>query len=471
VFKHITELEYLLTDIDEATFSDASNKELKNIYQSNIEKYPMLKNYTLVIATNDTTTNNSFYKSIANVMNEKKFYDYNTNKNIHISHPWSAYSNLIYISTSIEEPSTDITVYVDSNAMNFFSSFYDSPKNNKNAFIDFKIENNVDLNYLPYMLEDHINYEHKSKKHIKTKEKIERFEIINNLDKKYYHATGILRIDKKKLEIGGYKSLREFVDDKFFYFNNFFEKKDLIEDDLPNNTIMFNSKIGKTIDIQDILSEYDLIYGYVLNILIEKVSKNDIENKVHNVLYNMHLNGQQLLQVLHFSYLYFAKEHKYEINKFFNFDLATWSYEKTIDKARNIAWDIYLYMMPQGFITKPLKRYGNYEYRANLGIPLFLTQDTKFYDTFIKSYSTQTIIIDETCQNRSFNALPSLSEEFQEFSEMLESFHFKNPKLEVLKRKRFKLFKKINGKSNLYAIRRLFREKMEYKLHNIFIKP
>lgn len=90
--------------------------------------------------------------------------------------------------------------FVDSNAMNIIDNFRQSPQDYKNSFLDFEIKYDIDLNCLPYLLEDYINPEHEGFNLNKTRSKIESFEIVNNLDKEFYYKTGQIRIDQKKLE-------------------------------------------------------------------------------------------------------------------------------------------------------------------------------------------------------------------------------------------------------------------------------
>lgn len=465
-FTTCPELEILLREITNEIIDSGDNKNIKKVYENCLEEYPILKNYSLIIGTNDTK-NDYFHKTITNNLNEKSFYDYNTKQDICINHPFMDYTNILFLSKNHLKnnlPTFDYTVFVDSNAINFFHKFYMSPKENKNTYIDFIIKNKVDMNYLPYILEDYINKHHKNPQFKRTWDKIKSFEIVNNFDKEYYTLTGKIKFDQKLLESEGYNSVRNFIEDKKFYFANFFERKNAKEIILPNKSLYYSGK--KVIDFNGYFSQYWLIYGYVLNILIEKHSKNSTEDKIHNILKNMCSNGQELKHILYFAYLYFERDFELELNKFFNFDFVTQSYDEVLEKARNITWDIFLYITTQNFLTKPLKRVGDIEFKADIGIPLFLTEDKKLYNSFIKHYSLQIVIVDETSDLRPFNGLSTKMQLDYSFMDMLISFHSKYINEHIRKKIIFKKFKKT---SNVYAIRLLFKERMERKFKKFWL--
>ena len=260
IFKTIPEIEYLLQEIDNVILNNGSNIEFEKIYKDYLIKYPILKNYTLIIGTNDTS-NNYFHKTIPAFLNEKSFFDYNNNQKINVNHNWFEFSNIIYLSNKMTDslPTFDSTIFVDSNAMNIIDKFRQSPQDYKNSFLDFKIKYDIDLNYLPYILEDYVNPEHESLNLNKTRSKIESFEIVNNLDKKFYYKTGRIRIDQKKLEAEGYKTFEAFINDKLFYFaNNFFEKKYCKFISLPKSTVLVTSD-KNDIKFNDYFSMYNLI--------------------------------------------------------------------------------------------------------------------------------------------------------------------------------------------------------------------
>ena len=90
----------------------------------------------------------------------------------------------------------------------------------------------------------------------KTRSKIESFEIVNNLDKKFYYKTGRIRIDQKKLEAEGYKTFEAFN-----YHS--FDGKDTELDDILKDAQML-----------PMMSEYNFVL--VKDYPIEK-SSNDIK--------------------------------------------------------------------------------------------------------------------------------------------------------------------------------------------------
>ena len=462
IFKRINEIDYLIQEIYSTITNKGSNIDLEKVYENVLKEYPILKNYSLIIGTNDTT-NNYFHKTIPASMNEQSFYDYNMKQNIFINHIWFEFSNIVYLSNKKNDQlvAFDSTVYIDSNVMNMIDKFRKSPQDYRNSFLDFKIKYDVDLNYLPYLLEDYINPDHESPKLDKTRDKIESFEIVNNLDKEFYHKSGEVRIDNKKLESQGYKRFEDFLHDKFFYFsNNFCEKKDCSFISISNNAFMIMPN-KNNIDYSEYLSMYNIIYGYVLNILIEKNKENTVECKIHNILKNMNLNGQVMMEILFFSYIYFTQDDKYNINKFFNFDLVSWEYEKILKKARNIAWDIYLYGITKDFIVNPIRKINNLEYKADFGIPLFLTMDSRFYNAYIKFSSIQMLIIDESTDLKTYISINTNIYENEEFGNILMSFYDKNK--DILKIKE-RILKKYSRKNFVYSIRNIFKERMESEL-------
>jgi hypothetical protein len=471
MFESIPELNYLLLDLQYVIENNGKCSDIENIYEDNIKKYPQLKRYSLVIGTNDNSKQ-YFNLDIAKLLHQREFID--GDLIITTNHQWLDFSNIIYLSKNkkFNPPAIDSTVSIDSNAMNFIDRFYRTSQ--INDFINLKIDNNIDMNFTPYILEDHVNpYKNKYIKKYKnnkvdyekeqqTRErKLRNFEILNHIDAKHFKETEEIKVDMRYLYANGYKSFEEYFENKLFYFNNFFDKKDAEIIKLPNNTIFFYS--NKRIEINYILNTFDLIYGYVLQIVIEKFKgkKNSVEDKIHNILKNMFLNGQQLIQVLHFAYIYFTKESELEINKFFNFD-RSWDYDKIIEKTYNITWDIYLYSLTQDFLVNPNRTIDGKPFIADIGMPIFLTEDNKFFSSYIKLHSVQVVIIDEK-GNRAYHSISNTINNNKEFTDYIISFKNKYPNIDSLKVKRFKLHKSHNHRCSIF---RLFKERMENELKN-----
>lgn len=97
IFKRINEIDYLIQEIYSTITNKGSNIDLEKVYENVLKEYPILKNYSLIIGTNDTT-NNYFHKTIPASMNEQSFYDYNMKQNIFINHIWFEFSNIVYLS-------------------------------------------------------------------------------------------------------------------------------------------------------------------------------------------------------------------------------------------------------------------------------------------------------------------------------------------------------------------------------------
>lgn len=473
MFEAIPELNYLLSDLQEVIVNGANCIDIEAVYEDNIKKYPQLERYSLVIGTNDKSKQ-YFNLDILDLLHKKEFID--GKLTITTNHQWLDFSNIIYLSKHKRHnpPIIDFTISVDTNSMNFIDRFYSTSQINE--FINLKIEYNFDMNYAPYILEDHINpyknlyiekYKNNTADYEKDREtrerKIRNFEIINHIDKEHYEKTKEIRFDNKLLFANGYKSFEEYFENKLFYFNNFFEKKDANIIKLPQNTILRYSE--KKNEINYILYKFNLLYGYVLQIVIEKFKgkSNSVEDKIHNILKNMFLNGQQLIQVLHFAYIYFTQESKLGINGFFNFD-KTWNYNKIIEKAYNITWDIYLYSLSQDFVVNPLRTINGQPFRADMGIPIFLTEDNNFFSSYIKHHSVQINIIDEKAKSgRAYQSISNTVNNNNDFTKYMNTFKKKYPKIDSLKLKRSRLFK---SHDHVYSIYRLFKERMENELKN-----
>lgn len=470
MFQFLPELNYLLFDLENAIKQGAICKDIEALYERNINKYPKLSRYSVALGTNDNSKQ-YFNTDITNILHKSEFID--DNLKITINHQWLDFSNIIYLSKNhkYHTPIFDSTVSIDTNSMNFIDKFYRTLK--INDFLKLKIKYNIDMNYLPYIFEDHINpYKDKYiKKHKNNtinyekereirERKIRNFEIINNIDKTLYEQNHIIEFDKNLLLANGYKSFEEYYQKKLFYFNNFFDFSDANVIKLPKNTIFFDS--SKRIEINHIFHKFNLFYGYVLQIVIEKFkgNTNTIENKIHNIQKNMFLNGQQLTQILYFAYNYFINNEEFEINKFFNFD-KSWNYEKILEKAYNITWDIFHYSINQEFLTNPSRIINGKPFKADLGIPMFLTEDNKFFSSYIKLHSIQFYIIDERSEGRPFYSVSNSTYNNNEFNNYLLSFIDKHPNIDFMKQKRFKLFKTHN---HIYSIFSLFKDKMEIEL-------
>lgn len=272
MFQFLPELNYLLFDLENAIKQGAICKDIEALYERNINKYPKLSRYSVALGTNDNSKQ-YFNTDITNILHKSEFID--DNLKITINHQWLDFSNIIYLSKNhkYHTPIFDSTVSIDTNSMNFIDKFYRTLK--INDFLKLKIKYNIDMNYLPYIFEDHINpYKDKYiKKHKNNtinyekereirERKIRNFEIINNIDKTLYEQNHIIEFDKNLLLANGYKSFEEYYQKKLFYFNNFFDFSDANVIKLPKNTIFFDS--SKRIEINHIFHKFNLFYGYVL---------------------------------------------------------------------------------------------------------------------------------------------------------------------------------------------------------------
>jgi len=451
------EEEYILGDMIKCLLNSTKNSEYELIYNTFKSKYEFIKNYSFIIGTNDETKSD-FYTTILSTLNSKKFYDYD-GKEITVEHHFSSYKNILYFT---DKPKNkiyiDSSVYLDSNSANIFERFY--KQNIPNDFIDFKINNNIDLNYLPYMMEDYINPHHNKKNIKRTLEKIKIIEIINNLDISSFKKNGILEEDKLLLQKYGFNDIDELLEDKIFYFNTFIDKMQHKYKKINlKNSKYFMYQSDNKFDIYSILSEYYLIFGYILKILIEKRKTLSVEDKVENLFHEMVCNGRNFKHILEFSYDYFDDDRK--VNLFFNYD-NKWSYKQIIEETYNKAWDIFLYFITQQFITNPKKRFENS--KADLGISFFLTKDNKFYKTFVDGYRKKIFIINETLKHRPFNTINEPTKRSKKVEQIMMNYYEKNENnFEKLKIKRGKLAQKYQ-----YSMSIIFKEQMERELKNYF---
>lgn len=444
----------ILGEMIEKIMNSSTNEEYITIYNFYKMKYKFINNYSLLIGTNDATYAD-FHLGILSELNSKNFLNSDNSKLI-VNHHFADYNNLLYLTKKPkDEVKYDGSVFIDSNAMNIFESFYN--QSTTSEFIKFKIDNNIDLNYLPYILEDYINPHHKRKNPEKTFKKITILEIINNLDKKYYLQNNKFQIDDDLLKQNGFNSLDELIEDKKFYFQHFIDKKKhKYKKIYLNNSSYFTYQSKQKFDIYSYLSDFYFIFGHILDILIEKNKDISIEKKVQNILHNMILNGRLLKQILEFAYDYFEDETK--VNKFFNYDM-TWDYEKIVQATYNNAWDIFLYSSSQNFITNPINKYR--AEKADLGISFFLTNDNKFYSSFAKGYMKKLFIINESIGGRPFSVMNEPTNRSNKVEEIINNYYNSNYDYLInIKNRRGKLLRK----NKLYSISILFKEKMEYEL-------
>jgi len=120
-----------------------------DMYNKYKVKYDFIKNYSLLIGTNELQHSN-FYKSIIGQIHTKKYFDSFTKdgKKIYLVNPLSDYKNLLYISEDFKkEPYVDHTIFLDNQAVNMFVRFFD--KKIQNDFVDTQIKyENIRLNNL-----------------------------------------------------------------------------------------------------------------------------------------------------------------------------------------------------------------------------------------------------------------------------------------------------------------------------------
>ncbi len=433
-----------------------SNQNIVAIYKRYLSKYPSFKKYNFVIGTNDTSFTN-FYLTGANKLNQNMFVDPKDNKGISIYHPYSKYQTLLYLSPELKnEVVTNANVFVDSNTMNALNKKSDQD----NELLDFIVKNNIQINYLPYILEDYINPYRASKKEEKTFEKIRNFEIVSNIDKKHYLDTHNIQIDMTLLRNHGYNSLDQLLEDKKFFFSHFFEKKHAKEVICPRNTLFLENTTSYMFNIQHYLSDYNLIYGLVLNILMQRWVNISTYDKLEKIYLLMIKQGRVLKQILHLAYCYY--ENINGVNKFLTFD-KTWDIDKILEKTKNITWDIFLYFKSRDFIGLQDQE----GIKIDLSLPFFMTKDHKFYDSFAKDYDYKVVIIntDSSQKTQPYVSVTTPSETTIALDNIIEKIYNSNSHEISKKAKYHKIFKNPD-KLHSYSI--LFKNKMESEAIKIF---
>jgi hypothetical protein len=440
----------ILGDMVQELVQSTKNYDYNRIYNKYKSKHDFIKNYSLIVGTDDET-GSDFHTNILSEINSKKFYDSDESE-ITVEHHFSNYKNILYFTNEFKEKvNHDSSIFVDSNSINMFERFYN--KKISNNFIDFKLKHNIDLNYLPYMMEDYINPHHKKKNPQRTLEKIRIFEIINNLDIENFQKRNNLSENLNLLNQHGFKSIDELIEDRIFYFNHFIDKLQHQYNKIQLcNSHYYTFQSNNKLDIYSILSEYYMIFGYILKILIEKRKDISTEEKVKNVFHQMVLNGRNFKHILEFSYDYFDDDRK--VNQFFNYN-NNWSYEQTITETYNKTWDIFLYSMTQNFITNPRHRFN--KQTVDFGVSFFLTKDNKFYRSFVDGYMKKVFIINESINGRPFVTINEPTDRSQKVEQIMNNYYDINmDKLMKLKLKRGKLSHK-----HQYSISILFKEQME----------
>ena len=258
----------------------------------------------------------------------------------------------------------------------------------------------------------------------------------------------------------GYNSFDHLLEDKKFFFSHFFEKKHAKEVICPRNTLFLENTTSYMFNIQHYLSDYNLIYGLVLNILMQKWVNISTYDKLEKLYLLMIKQGRVLKQILHLAYCYY--ENINGVNKFLIFDKA-WDIDKILEKTKNITWDIFLYFKSRDFIGLQDQE----GIKIDLSLPFFMTKDHKFYDSFAKDYDYKVVIIntDSSQKTQPYVGVIAPSETTIALDNIIVKIYNSNFN-EVSKKSRYhKLFKN-PGKLHSYSI--LFKDKMEYELIKLF---
>jgi len=449
----------LATFLDIIKNNDFSNEQVENIYRSFLKYDSDFKNFDFLIATNDLK-DSGFSTTCLSDLNHNIFLDQNS-KTISVSHPFQEYKNLIYLSeVPKREIKIDSSIFVDSNSMDIFNRHHIVENNNE--LISFIVQNNLDINYLPYILEDYVNKEHENPKIEKTKQRVHEFEIISHLDKQYYKKHQKISIDNDLLKKYGYIELEELVRDRFYYFTHFFPKNYSKDVNCPNSVVMhLPTNKDYHFDINYFIADYNFIYLFILQIVLDKriAKKSSTSIKIKNLYLLMAKTGRIYKQILHLAYNYY--ENQTLVDSFMVFDLRGNS-DKTLHKAHNISWDIFLYTTS----NLMMQTSGNHkEINYDFHLPFFLTQDNKFYKSFVSPYKQKIIVFDKSKakgKQRPFYGVSSVSKADIVIDKIIESLHKKSF---INRDKYYKLNENINKR---LSISLLLKEQLERQINKVF---
>lgn len=442
----------------------SSNKEIIDLFYQNEKYNRFLAQYSFVIGTSfeDSTT---FTKNYLLKLNEQCF-ESSLNKKIFIKTYFSPFNGLLYISKNPKKMfMVDHTISIDSNAFKLFQDFY--YQNKHHDLIELKIKYSLDFNYFPYIFEDYINPLHTKPNPEKTKEKLRIIETINNMDVDYYQKTQELRINQHLLNVQGYKDIDHLIKDKIFFFNNFFDKKELICINLANNLgIIQNSRNKKQNEYRYML-EFNLICGYLITIMLEQWdNKHNLSEKIISLYEDMINHDCVMMQILCLAYKYFNNPSS--VNSFLKFS-SDWTYDQLVQATHNMAWDIFLYLFGKYFITNCRKDKINFDF----GIPFYMTEDKKFWEAFVEDYHQPIFIIDNFTEPKNISSIPYPSETYSEVSKIISTY-ITHCGSEAFKKKRAKINKRYHSKKQvennlpkLLSTAILYKEKMFFRLKQI----
>lgn len=417
-----------------------SNQEIYAFYKKELENTPELRNYQILVGTNDST-------GLSFLTNFNELFDFQLEE-LNIASPLQ-HKHMFYLSNEFKDKySLDLLLNIDSNATNYFNNFF-KDRNKEHKFIDMLIEKDIDIDYAPYLLEDSYNPFHTKLNYAKTKEKLIYLEKFRFLNHEKYLDNKKIEIDLMKLKMQtGFNDFDEYIKQKelFWIFSCDEKEQKIILSDNKTYTYNLNCKLFDYFE-----SLYILTYSYILNALIEAFySKKSLEEKILSICKNMKNNGPILLNVLYFIYLFFRDlENSTSLTReFFNFDV-NWKAERILKEARNKAWDIFLYetFVRIGFGQKPMKN-------ADLCYPFFVTKDKRFYNAYIKNVRSKLIMIGSNKEIT--NALES--------NEISLNFH------NLLLNKNVHLRRNIQLNRNdcRYSLAKIFMDQMEEQIKRIF---
>lgn len=350
------------------------------------------------------------------------FIDTNKGNKAYIVTPIPEYKNINVFSVShFEILPIDATLLIDSNAVDYFYHYYIkhielndqeaskySARANENL-IESIYKYDVDINYLPYALEDFCNPFRENKNIDITKQKLKSLMFLANINRELFKKNGRLEIDQALLNNNGFKNFDDFYNDRIRYLEEV------------------------SICHKNLFSDYFFACGILLYIYTIGKEKIDSIKKLECILQKMHSLGRISTGIIQLASNYF--NNKVEAIDFFKIKHSK-TQDDIIKGFKNKAWDIFLFQTSARFAANP--RSG-----ALFGYPMFLTEDKKFFNGYLKYIGHVGIVIDKAKKIESPIVLGAHLEENEIL--MIENFYTEKKLLE-----RTSIHK--NNEKNMYVI-------------------
>lgn len=382
------------------------NRQIVSIYKRYLSEYPNFKDYVFIVGTND--------KSFISQDLLCQIFDLTYDK-FSIKSPLSNYKYILILDKNIDkkDKQIDISIYVDSNSLGLFiqkdqkTGLYKAINNN--PISDFVIKNNLDINPMLYINEDFWNINHTYSQDIQKEQ--------NKYDTKIKKLKALFEF--QNYDIKDPVKLEQIVDYKMHFFTNNYIGKNCENFINIDGSPIYIDKNNKDYFVNFNGYKYlnhTFIYSYLLLMFILSFKKTSYQEKFIEFVNITRKYGPMFLNLLSFAYEYF--KNKTQVDKFMNFDLKQWSFERIRTEASNKAWDIFNFYEIEN--TSLFKQDS-----ADAGIGLFLSGDTDFISSFIKNSKKRILIV-----NQNKRILTGYNSNMQHIDELVQnlSCNLKQPR-------------------------------------------